>query len=264
MKISKIRVLGLGLGISLLSGCAPEVTKWTPAESPKENKVDRAVFTYTLPYPAHGKGMNSLEKAKFLEFLKNTIPNPYAVQITLEEYGGHSDKRLKDIKRELLVYGVPGDQLHQNFDHVDEHYGEHHKHKHHAHKKHKHKCHHETHGMSSVVVVVVERFVVITPSCGDFSQQIGDANQAFAPSNYGCSTEANLGMMVADPRDLLRGRDIDPYDGKVMAAGVHRYESDKIKPIIKVTTTSMQNQGSSSGSGSSTGTSSGGTSGGGY
>lgn len=248
MKICKISMLGLGL-ISLLSACAPEVTKWTPAETPKENRVDRAVFTYTFPYPAHGKGMNSLEKAKFLEFLRKTILKPYAVNVTLEEYGGHSDKRLIDIERELLKYGVPSDLIHRSFDHVDEHYEEHHRHKHHPHKKGHQKAHHKTHAkaLGSVVLVVVERFVVITPSCANFSEQIGDANQAYNASNFGCSTEANLGMMIADPRDLLRGRERDPYDGKVMAAGVHRYENDKIKPIAEVNTTLMQTSGTGAG-----------------
>lgn len=265
MKICKISMLGLGL-ISLLSGCAPEVTKWTPAESPKENRVDRAVFTYTLPYPAHGKAMNSLEKARFLEFIKNTIPNPYAVQVTLEEYGGHSDKRLMDIERELLRHGVPSDLIHRNLDNADEPYkgDHHHKHKRHAHKKGHHKGHHKNHAKESgsLVLIVVERFVVITPSCGNFLEQIGDANQAYNSSNHGCATEANLGMMIADPRDLLRGRNEGPYDGKVMAAGVNRYENDKIKPIVQVTTTLMQS-GATGGSGGAAATTGGGA-GGGY
>lgn len=259
MKICRISMLGLGLGISLLSGCTPEVAKWSPAESPKENRVDRAVFTYTLQYPAHGKAMSALEKAKFLEFIKNTIPNPYAVEVTLEEYGGHSDKRLMDIERELLRYGVPSDLLHRNFDHVEEQYaGDDHQYKHKPRKKGHHKGHHKTHAKGSVVVIVVERFVVITPSCSNFSEQIGDANQAYNSSNFGCSTEANLGMMIADPRDLLRGRDRDPYDGKVLAAGVNRYENDKIKPIAQITTTLIQNAGASTGAAAATGTASGG------
>lgn len=256
MKIYKMSILGL----ALLSGCTPEVTNWTPAESPKENTVDRAVFTYSVPYSIHHKkGMSSLEKSKFLNFLKDSIPSPYAVRVTLEEYGGHSDKRLKDIERELVRYGVPSDQIHRNFDYVDEHYGKHHKHKHHAHKKAHHKKHHAE---GSVVLVVVERFVVITPSCANFLQQIGSANQDYSHSNLGCPTEANLGMMIANPRDLLRGRGVDSYDGQVMAAGVNRYEQDKIKPIAEITTTTMTNQSNQSGQGGQ-GTS-GGSSGGGY
>lgn len=258
MKICKISVLA----IALLSGCTPEVAEWTPAESPKENRVDRAVFTYTVAYSAHEGGMSSLEKGKLLEFLKNTVPAPYAVRITLEEYGGHSDKRLMDIERELLKFGVPSDLIHRNYDHVDEHYAEIHEHKHHK-KSHRKGHHHKKHARGSLVVLVVERFVVITPSCANFAEQIGDASQAYNPSNFGCSTEANLGMMIADPRDLLRGRDRSPYDGTVMAAGVNRYEHDKIKAIAEITTTTMQNPVISAGglAGGASGT---GTGGGGY
>lgn len=250
MKACRISILG----IALLTGCAPEVTNWTPAESPKENRVDRAVFTYALPYSAHSKGISPLEKGKFLNFLKDTIPSPYAVRITLEEYGGHSEKRLRDIERELLRYGVPSDLIHRNYDYVDVPYGELHRQKHQARKK----CYPRgqyPHGKNSVVVIVVERFVVIPPSCANFSQPIGNASQAYAFSNLGCPTELNLGLMIANPQDLLRGRDRDPYDGTVMAAGVNRYENDRIKAIAQITTTTMQNPvisvgGSTTGSGS--------------
>lgn len=244
MKVCRITVLG----IALLSGCTPEVAQWTPAESPKENRVDRAVFTYTVPYAAHAKGMSSLEKGKLLNFLKSNILSPYAVRITLEEYGGHSDKRFMDIERELVRFGIPSSLIHRNFDHVDESYGEHHQHKHHAEKKCHRKHHpHKSHSHGSVVLIVLERFLVITPSCANFSEQIGNANQAYSSSNFGCSTEANLGMMIANPQDLLRGRDHSPYDGQVIAAGVTRYEADKIKAIAEITTTTMQNPVSSAG-----------------
>jgi len=69
--------------------------------------------------------------------------------------------------------------------------------------------------------------------------------------------------MVANPLDLLRGRDRDPYDGTVMAAGVNRYEHDKIKAIAEITTTTMQNPVINVGSGAGGGAGSS-SSGGGY
>ena len=256
MKICKLSLLGIGLGISLLAGCTPEVVQWSPPESPKENRVDRVVFAYTFPYPVHMKSMDSLEKARLLEFFQDTIPSPYAVKITLEEYGGHSDKRIKDLERELLRFGVPLDAIDRNYDYVDIHYSTAHQHKYR--NKCRHTDHHKVHEHGSVVVIIVERFVVIAPSCANFLTQIGDASQAYNSSNFGCSTEANLGMMIANPQDLLRGRDRSPYDGTVMAAGVNRYENDKIKAIAEITTTLMQSQGGTS-SGGAGGSSGGGT-----
>jgi type IV pilus biogenesis protein CpaD/CtpE len=59
--------------------------------------------------------------------------------------------------------------------------------------------------------------------------------------------------MIANPQDLLRGRDHSPYDGQVIAVGVTRYETDKIKPIAEITTTTMQTAGAGGGSGGSSG-----------
>lgn len=253
MKICRISMLSL----LLLSGCTPEVVKWSPAESPKENKVDRTVFTHVMRYPAHESAMSSLEKAKFIEFLKNNIPSPYAVRVTIEEYDGHSDKRLMDVERELLRYGVPLDRLHRNYDHVDDRYGEYHQYKYENCKKKNRESDRKAHSRESgsVIVIVVERFVVITPSCANFLEQIGNASQAYNSSNFGCSTEANLGLMIANPQDLLRGRDRDSYDGTVLAAGVKRYENDKVKPIVHITTTTIQNPTGQGGTGGGAGTS---------
>ena len=47
--------------------------------------------------------------------------------------------------------------------------------------------------------------------------------------NLGCSTATNLGLMVADPRDLMRGRPIGPMDGEFAAKGVFDYRGAEAK-----------------------------------
>jgi pilus assembly protein CpaD len=42
-------------------------------------------------------------------------------------------------------------------------------------------------------------------------------------SNFGCATHRNLGLMVANPRDLLRGQEMGPTSGARAAKGVERY-----------------------------------------
>ncbi len=222
MKIYKISALGIGL---LAAACTAEVAQWTPAESPKENKVERAVFKHHI----HG-GLGKAEKAKFVQFLKEKAMNPYSVTVTIEEYGHHSEERVKEIEKVILMHGVPYDLInHEVF--IEEHHGKHH-------KGQQSKCHKgkREHGPSGVTVVV-ERYLVIPPSCANFSEQIGNANQTHAGSNFGCATIANLGMVVANPRDLVRGRKTEKYDGTVMAAGVERYHKDKVKALIDTSTT---------------------------
>jgi CheY-like chemotaxis protein len=44
------------------------------------------------------------------------------------------------------------------------------------------------------------------PGCPDFRRSVRPDFSSSTDSNYGCATNSNLAMMVADPEDLLRGR----------------------------------------------------------
>ena len=57
--------------------------------------------------------------------------------------------------------------------------------------------------------VVVTRSVAHVPGCPDWSDDY-DGNYANATSrNYGCATNSNYAAMVANPEDLIRGRESD-------------------------------------------------------
>lgn len=232
MKIYKIMTLFTCIG--MLSGCIPETAEWTAAESPKKNKVERVVLTYFVAYPAHTTTLEAKEKKQLRRFLNENVPSPYAITATLSECGGVSEKRIKEITRELLKYGVPHDFIivaddQDTSDH-----------------KHPQKRGH------SGVEIIIERYLVIPPSCANFSQNIGDAKQSSRSSNYGCAVEANLGMMVANPRDLIRGRSRDPYNGVLLAEAVTRYYTRKIAPLIDTSTTVAPTQRGSASSSTST------------
>lgn len=225
-KMSAIAFLFLG-------ACTPEVTDWTPAESPKKNVVDRAVFSHTVHYPAHSSSMGNREKRALQQFLRSYIMKPSSVTVILEEFGGHSEKRVKDIERELVLFGISYHLIKVGtLDEMPK--G--------ASKGHKH----DKGSRGSGVELTFERYIVIPPSCGNFSQPIGDAEQAYNHSNYGCADTANLGMMVANPRDLMNGRTLEASDGTVIAAGVQRYRTDKVKALIDTSTTVSPEQASSS------------------
>ena len=220
MKISKYGLICM----ALLMGCTPEVARWTPAESPKENVVDRAVFTHTVHYPSHESKMSEREKANLKHFLERTVLRPSGVTVILDQYGTLSKERLKDLQRELLRFGIPYEliTISEDFEGVegssqcDSR----------PQKKYK----------GSIIDVTVERYVVIPPSCADFSNP-NEWKQDLSASNYACADETNLGMMVANPRDLLKGRTLGDSSGKVMADGVTRYLTDKVKPLLESGTT---------------------------
>ena len=89
------------------------------------------------------------------------------------------------------------------------------------------------------VVIMVDRHIVVTPDCSQPQPAAGDRPIVAT----GCSDVANLGLMVADPRDLVRGRPIGPMDGEFAAKGVFDYRgaeskegAEEIEDIISSTT----------------------------
>jgi pilus assembly protein CpaD len=57
------------------------------------------------------------------------------------------------------------------------------------------------------VRVVVSRMKASVPGCPDWSKKAEYEFNSNSMSNYGCAVNSNLAAMVADPRDLVEGRD---------------------------------------------------------
>lgn len=81
--------------------------------------------------------------------------------------------------------------------------------------------------------VIAELTVVALPACPDWSQWPQDSFSNRPMSNFGCATAINLGLQLADPRDLSRGRTPGPSDGTVMSRSIERYRDGKTKDIIR-------------------------------
>jgi pilus assembly protein CpaD len=63
---------------------------------------------------------------------------------------------------------------------------------------------------ASEVLVRVAQYGTKLPACPDHSRSELGGNLNRHTSNYGCATNRNLGLMVANPRDLVRGRELAP------------------------------------------------------
>jgi pilus assembly protein CpaD len=85
------------------------------------------------------------------------------------------------------------------------------------------------------LVVVVERYVVTPPQCPDWTKDPVANHENEVASNFGCTDASNLGLMVADPRDLVIGRQMGPQQGDPAIAGVARYRAGTIKPVYQST-----------------------------
>ena len=69
-------------------------------------------------------------------------------------------------------------------------------------------------------VLIVERYIVSTPVCERFADG-PDPNWANATSPwYGCTTTALLGLMIADPADLIDGNPAAPPDAEKAAKAI--------------------------------------------
>ena len=56
------------------------------------------------------------------------------------------------------------------------------------------------------VSIVVRRYVATLPGCPDWTGALNSYSNT-PSSNWGCATATNLGLMVAEPGDLVHGRD---------------------------------------------------------
>jgi pilus assembly protein CpaD len=83
------------------------------------------------------------------------------------------------------------------------------------------------------VAVLITRAVVIPPDCS-----VPQPEPTLRPEHhFGCSVNAALGMMVADPLDLVSGRELGPADGEQSSNAYRRYREDKVKEINQEETT---------------------------
>ena len=72
-------------------------------------------------------------------------------------------------------------------------------------------------------VVYVGRYNVVLPDCPDWRKQTGADFSNTPASNHGCATTVNFARMLADPGDLVQGRDPGLADGERMAGTIRNY-----------------------------------------
>jgi pilus assembly protein CpaD len=85
--------------------------------------------------------------------------------------------------------------------------------------------------LGDTVTVLVHRYVVDLPACPDWTERPWKKHDNRPASNWSCATATNFGMMVADPGDLVRGREPGPGDGERLAGAVERYRKGETAPL---------------------------------
>ena len=80
--------------------------------------------------------------------------------------------------------------------------------------------------------VVVGRYLVVPPQCPNWGKPSNRDPRNLAAANFGCSHNANLALMIADPADLVRGRTLTPALGAMGTAAIERYLNDNVKRLV--------------------------------
>ncbi|WP_417449324.1 CpaD family pilus assembly lipoprotein [Kordiimonas sp.] len=85
------------------------------------------------------------------------------------------------------------------------------------------------------ITLYVERYIVTPPACGQWPNEPTNNTRNNASAYFGCSNTANLGLMVADPRDLIAGQN----GGNSTAAAVGAIYTLVVKPTGPTVTLSL-------------------------
>jgi pilus assembly protein CpaD len=197
--------LTLSLGLAV-AACNPLAPPFKPGDSSyKQLKVDYVRLTHPAVFGPNAVKLSSEESQKLSAFLDNAqVTADDHVYIEEPASGDRlAAQRIGQIAHQLAARGIgvralpakgdiPADQL----------------------------------------TVLVERYVVTPPNCPDWTKDPVADHENEVYSNFGCANVTNLGLMVADPRDLVIGRQMGPEVGNPALAGIERYRDGKPKALI--------------------------------
>ena len=201
-----------------IAACAPPTQHWHPAEAPKVNKVAWVQFNHAVVFPAGATALPASEREMLDRFVMESGAS-YGDQVRIAASGAARtpDQEAAAARREAAIIGYfrsrnmiasrgsrPRDGS----------------------------------PADATVTVAVGRYVVTPPKCPDWSKPSGFDPENTAGSNFGCATQTNLGLMVADPGDLLRGRELGPADGRFVQGAQERYQTNAPSKFLLPTATS--------------------------
>lgn len=185
---------------------------WQQGTSIIKTQVEQITLVHLLNFAPGESGMNDQELAGLREFLeKNGVPDGARIEVDGPRApGGYFDPltkaRVEEIRAELSGLGlrsqIPAKQVTLLAKPPEG------------------------------IAVTVTRAMVIPPDCSTSQPEF-----ASRPENpWSCSNAANLGRMVANPVDLVRGQALSPADGERSASGVELYRQRKIEDLTAEST----------------------------
>ena len=191
----------------IVAGCAQTVADWTPAATPNDIQLKWVTHEHSINFNSPANLLTNQESRSLDRFLSEIDVRPsdrLFVDIGPQSGEVVSDARIGVINQQLRHY-VPGAQAVAIT-------GE--------------------KGTDRNIRLIVGRYVVLPPNCPNFSRPTNTNTGNYSDSNFGCSNQRNLGLMLANPGDLVRGRTLGPADGESLSRGVRAYRAGKIIPPV--------------------------------
>jgi pilus assembly protein CpaD len=199
-----LTTLCLGLGLAL-AGCTPPISEWSDAQAPKKLHIDYVRLEHSAAFAPGSADLadgETKELAAFLEQSQVSAQDHLYLQAAVDD--SLVAQRIASLTRQLAPRGVGATMLPPSAKDVP----------------------------ADHMLLVLERYVVTPPNCPDWTKPAyGSTHSNTMPSNYGCADTTNLGLMVADPRDLVIGRTLGPTEGNPATAAILRYRECKTKPL---------------------------------
>ena len=162
--------------------------------------VGKETVTLTVAVPAAGAGLAGIEATKFEQFVRRYLEQGHG-QMTVQAAGDAAG-----LARELLLKeGVRGREIVVSPDAA---------------------------AANSVRLSYIASTVKV-PECEDWSSNatINWSNRVH--SNFGCTTQRNIGLTVQDPADLEKARDMSGADGERGAGVITNYRTAPAKAPTK-------------------------------
>ena len=197
----------------LLSGCAQgdkppviEFAKWEQMQAPIAPQAESITIDHRVPFGDSGSKIDGMSRDAIMKFLREGgVARSERVELDgpRNDAGFHTPlttARLASVQAELQRRGY-------NAQIAD--------------------LPSPTALPSDQVSIAITRVMVVQPDCGGGQPQPG----YYPTYHFGCANTANLGLMVANPADLLQGRPLAPAEAGNAAASVDRYRTDKVKDL---------------------------------
>lgn len=228
MAIAKLerlpRLLGLGAALLALAACLPERAEWSHNDTIKRSSVELVRFGHDVGFSSEGTQLSASEAERLNRFLSSARVG-YGDRLAVDAGSSSNAKQ----RRAVLAAHLRG--LGLTVEDETPLYGD--------------------APAAGQARIIVSRHVVTPPPCPDWRKPSGPDYANTPSSNFGCATATNLGLMVADPADLVAGKELGPADAEYLAKAVDRYRQGKVKEPKPVTTAGSEGSSGGSNQGSS-------------